>query len=159
MITNALSDSPAVSVMTKVRAVLASPYFWLMATMLFVLLFGAVDSAHASDATPGGGGGLPWEAPLRLISRSFSGPVAFVIALLGIIACGATLIWGGEVSEFARRIIYLVLVICLIVFANSLLTGALFSGAVVPDDATVSAADLADYAKAHAAALTAAGGR
>ena len=52
--------------------------------------------------------------------------------MLGLIATGATLIWGGEISEFVRRIIYVILVICIIVFANGLLTGALFSGAVVP---------------------------
>ncbi|MVD51961.1 conjugal transfer protein TrbC, partial [Proteus mirabilis] len=97
--------------------------------------------------------------PLTKLKQSISGPVAFVIALLGIIACGATLIWGGEVSEFTRRIIYVVLVVCIIVFANTLLTGALFSGAVVPHDAAISAADVAAYAKAHAAALTGVGGR
>ena len=88
--------------------------------------------AFAADTTGGGGAGLPWEGPLDKLRRSFSGPVAFVIALLGIIACGSTLIWGGEISEFPRRIIYVVLVVCLIVFANTLLTGALFSGATIP---------------------------
>lgn len=88
--------------------------------------------AFAADTTGGGGAGLPWEGPLDKLRRSFSGPVAFVIALLGIIACGSTLIWGGEISEFTRRIIYVVLVVCLIVFANTLLTGALFSGATIP---------------------------
>ncbi|WP_347889097.1 TrbC/VirB2 family protein (plasmid) [Nitrosomonas europaea] len=88
--------------------------------------------AFAADTTGGGGAGLPWEGPLDKLRRSFSGPVAFVIALLGIIACGSTLIWGGDISEFTRRIIYVVLVVCLIVFANTLLTGALFSGATIP---------------------------
>lgn len=141
----------------KTRAVLSNPYFWL-AVVFFVLLF-AVHPAHAADATEGGGSGLPWEGPLTRLKQSISGPVAFVIALLGIIACGATLIWGGEVSEFTRRIIYVVLVVCIIVFANTLLTGALFSGAVVPRNAAISAADLAVYAKAHAAALSGFGGR
>ncbi|MBD8483934.1 TrbC/VirB2 family protein [Pseudomonas coleopterorum] len=134
----------------KARAVLTNPTFWMVAVAL-VLFFGAIDPVHAADATEGGGAGLPWEGPLTKLKQSISGPVAFVIALLGIIACGATLIWGGEVSEFTRRIIYVVLVVCIIVFANTLLTGALFSGAVVPHDAVISAADLA---KAKAAAMT-----
>lgn len=163
MIANALSASPMASkaspFMSKARAVLTNPYFWLMAALFLVLLFGAIEPAHAADATEGGGFGLPWESPLTKLKQSISGPVAFVIALLGIIACGATLIWGGEVSEFTRRIIYVVLVVCIIVFANTLLTGALFSGAVVPHDAAISAADVAAYAKAHAAALTGVGGR
>lgn len=140
---------------TKARAVLTSPMFWLC-VVAAVLLFGAINPAHAADATEGGGAGLPWEGPLTKLKQSISGPVAFVIALLGIVACGATLIWGGEVSEFTRRIIYVVLVVCIIVFANTLLTGALFSGAVVPHDAVITAVDLA---KAKAAAITGIGGK
>lgn len=158
MIANVLSSSPMASkdspFMSKARAVLANPYFWLIAALFLLLLFGAIESAHAADATEGGGAGLPWESPLVKLKRSISGPVAFVIALLGIIACGATLIWGGEVSEFTRRMVYVVLVVCLIVFANTLLTGSLFSGAVVPHDTVISAADVATYTKAHAASLT-----
>ena len=83
-------------------------------------------------AGAGGAQGLPWEGPIDKLRKSISGPIAFAIALLGIIVCGATLIWGGEIGEFVRRLIMLVLVVCLIVFANSLLTGALFSGATIP---------------------------
>lgn len=93
------------------------------------------EMAFAADAGPGGGSGLQWEGPIGRIRDSIAGPVAFAIALLGIVVCGAMLIWGGEISEFVRRLIMLVLVICLIVFANSILTGALFSGAMVPDAA------------------------
>lgn len=135
-------DSPF---MSSTRSLLSNRSFWLMAAMFLVLLFGAVEPVHAADATAGGGAGLPWEGPLAKLRQSISGPVAFAIALLGIIGCGATLIWGGEVSEFVRRIIYVVMVVCVIVFANSLLTGALFSGAVVPHDAMISASDLATY--------------
>jgi type IV secretion system protein VirB2 len=139
----------------KARAVLTNPAFLLFVVAL-VLLFGVINPAHAADATAGGGAGLPWEGPLNKLKQSISGPVAFVIALLGIIACGATLIWGGEVSEFTRRIIYVVLVVCVIVFANTLLTGAMFSGAVIPTDAVISAVDLA---KAQAATITGLGSK
>ena len=151
MIANALPSPFA----AKARAVLTNPTFWLFAVAA-VLLFGVINPAHAADATAGGGANLPWEAPKTKLKQSISGPVAFVIALLGIVACGATLIWGGEVSEFTRRIIYVVLVVCVIVFANTLLTGALFSGAVVPHDAIITAADLA---KAKAAAFTGIGAK
>lgn len=77
----------------KLRAVLSSPVFWLLVVTL-VLFLSDINLAHAADATEGGGAGLPWEGPLIKLKRSISGPVAFVIALLGIIACGATLIWG-----------------------------------------------------------------
>lgn len=141
------------------KAFFKTPYL-VGAVMMIALFFGVVDMAHAADATAGGGAGLPWESPLDKIKKSISGPVAFVIALLGIIACGATLIWGGEVSEFMKRIIYVVLVICLIVFANTMLTGVLFSGAVLPGDAAIiSQADIAAYAKAHAAQIAGISGK
>lgn len=105
--------------------------------IMTVMLIGVVEPTMAAGASATGGPGLPWEEPLDKLQQSISGPVAFVIALLGIIACGATLIWGGEVSEFTRRIIYVVLVVCIIVFANSMLTGALFSGAMIPADTTL----------------------
>ncbi len=105
------------------------PLLLWAAVVLCILLIADTASAGTTGA---GGAGLPWEAPLTRLRQSFSGPVAFSVALLGIIAAGATLIWGGEVSEFARRMVYLVLVICVLVLANTLLTGGLFTGAVVP---------------------------
>ncbi|MGC4252070.1 MAG: TrbC/VirB2 family protein [Sphingobium sp.] len=140
---------------SRLRAVLSSPYFW-MALAVVVLLLCSIDAAYAK--TEEAGVDLPWEDPLEKIRSSISGPVAFAIALLGIIACGATLIWGGEVSEFTRRIIYVVLVVCIIVFANTFLTSTI--GATVPADAHVTAADLAAYAQAktaHAGSLVGAG--
>lgn len=136
-----MTSIAAAQLSVGLRKTLANPIFW-MAIFAVALLFGVINPAHAADAQQGGGAGLPWEGPLDKLRQSISGPVAFVIALLGIIACGATLIWGGEVSEFTRRIIYVVLVVCVIVFANTLLTGALFSGAVVPLDVQITAADL-----------------
>lgn len=128
--------------------------------VMTVMLLGVVEPTMAADTSGvGGGPGLPWEGPLDKLQQSISGPVAFVIALLGIIACGATLIWGGEVSEFTRRIIYVVLVVCIIVFANTMLTGALFSGAMIPADATLTlpdsnlAADLGERSADKAADL------
>lgn len=145
--------------MSRTRAAFNNPSLWLITALFFVLLFGVIEPVHAADATAGGGAGLPWEGPLAKLRQSISGPVAFAIALLGIIACGATLIWGGEVSEFVRRIIYVVMVVCVIVFANSLLTGALFAGAVVPHDAVISVSDVMTYAQDHSSDLAGVGAR
>lgn len=84
--------------------------------------------AHAANA----GAGLPWEAPLQTITRSIQGSVAYGISLLSLIGCGGTLVWGGEINEFLRKGILLVLVISLIIFATNLMT-ALFNtnGAVI----------------------------
>lgn len=85
------------------------------------------DQAQAASA---GGGGLPWETPLQTITRSIQGPVAYAISLLGIIGCGGMLIWGGEINEFLRRGIMLVLVIALVMLASQVLSSLYSTGAV-----------------------------
>ena len=72
--------------------------------------------------------GLPWETPLQTIAHSITGPVAYAISLMGIVVAGAMLVWGGEINEFVRRMIMLVLVISLIMFATSILS-TLFNAA------------------------------
>jgi type IV secretion system protein TrbC len=70
------------------------------------------------------GGALPWEGPLRTIASSLTGPVAFSIALIGIFSTGATLVWGGEMNEFARRAVLLGLIVAVLVFATNILSSA-----------------------------------
>jgi len=129
------------SARTRSFSMLRNPHFW-MALLFLSLLALAVHPAHAADASGGGGASLPWEGPIEKLRKSVSGPVAFGIALMGIIGTGAGLIWGGEISEFLKRMIYVILVVCIIVFANSLLTGAMFSGAMVPSGVVIKATDL-----------------
>ena len=107
-------------------------------SVLFLTLFIVASDSFASAATPGIGSGLPWEGPLDKIGRSISGPVAFVVSLVGLVAAGGMLIWGGDINNFLRVLVYIVLVISIIVFASNLLTGVLFTGAVVPDVLPVS---------------------
>ena len=58
-------------------------------------------------------------------------PVAYAISLLGIVVTGAILVFGGEINEFVRRIIMLVLVISLMVFAADLFNTLFNKGAVI----------------------------
>lgn len=73
----------------------------LAATVLLVV---------AEPALAGGGGGLPWEGPLQQIQQSITGPVAGFIALAAVAVAGGMLIFGGELNDFARRLMYVVLV-------------------------------------------------
>ncbi len=82
---------------------------------LFVLLVTTIVCIEPSFASS-----LPWESGLSKIQSSLTGPVAQAISIIGIVAAGGMLIFGGEVSQFMKSIIYLVLVICLIVGANSI---------------------------------------
>lgn len=85
------------------------------------------DAAHAATA----GGNLPWDTPLQTLSQDIKGPVALTIALLGIVATGAALLFGGEINEFIRRIIMLVLVVSLLAFAANILTTLFATGAII----------------------------
>lgn len=91
----------------------------------FLLLLLVVADPAFATAT---GSSMPWETPLQSIMTSITGPVAGVIALIGISVAGGMLIFGGELGEFARRIVMLVLVMGLLVGAASMLN-TLFSGA------------------------------
>jgi len=73
-------------------------------------------SAHAAGA------GLAWETPLETIVTSLTGPIARNIAILAIACAGIALAFGGEMGEFTRRIIFLVLAVGVIMFAANLLT-------------------------------------
>lgn len=80
----------------------------------------------------GGGAGLPWETPLNRVATSLTGPVALSISLIALMVAGGTLVFGGELSEFARRSCVAVLAIAFLVLGAGFMT-ALFGvgGAVV----------------------------
>lgn len=69
-----------------------------------------VTLAHCSSAYASSGGSLPWEGPLEQIQQSITGPVAGYIALAAVAIAGGMLIFGGELNDFARRLVYVVLV-------------------------------------------------
>jgi type IV secretion system protein TrbC len=78
-----------------------------------------------------GGQGLPWETPLQKIQKSLTGPVAFFIALIGIVTTGVMLIFGGEISDFTRRMVFVVLVASLLIGAGQFVTMFGGSGASI----------------------------
>ena len=105
--------------------------------IIYTILLVAL-SANATYASDTQGGSLPYESWLRTLQQSLTGPVAFSISLIGIVSCGATLILaGGEINKFMRSLIYIVLVMTLLVGANSLMT-RFFNGAVIAANRTVS---------------------
>jgi type IV secretory pathway VirB2 component (pilin) len=77
------------------------------------------------------GGITEWETPLQKVVASIDGPVAFGVSVIGIVIAGAMLIWGGEINEFSRKLIMLVLVLALIVTAVNLLSTLFGVGALV----------------------------
>ncbi len=92
----------------------------------FTLAFAS--HAHASAAA---GGGLPYEAWLTKLQASLTGPVAFSVSLIGIVGAGGVLIFGGELNAFLRTLVFIVLVMALLVGANTMMSGLFGTGAVV----------------------------
>ena len=91
-----------------------------------------------------GGDSMPWTSALNTQKESITGPVAFVVSIIAIVACGCMLLFGGsEFSQFMKSAIYLTLVIGLIVGATNLLS-TLFdvNGVTVGDLSNLSADDV-----------------
>jgi type IV secretion system protein TrbC len=79
--------------------------------ILALITFATISMSLAEPAlASSGGGGLPWESPLQQIQQSITGPVAGFIALAAVAIAGAMLIFGGELTDFARRLCYVALV-------------------------------------------------
>lgn len=99
------------------------------ALVLVVLSCILCDSALASST--GTNNALPYEEWLSVVQKSLTGPVAFSISLIGIVTCGAILILGGgEIRGFVKTLVFIVLVMTLLIGANSLMSG-LFNGASI----------------------------
>ncbi|MBA3447680.1 MAG: TrbC/VirB2 family protein [Pseudaminobacter sp.] len=117
----------------------------LCARALSVFAVGVVLTEPAFAA---GGGGLPWEGPLQQIQQSITGPVAGFIALAAMAIAGGMLIFGGELNDFARRLVYVVLVAGILLGATQIV--ALFGasgasiGTVADEAPPAKAGEMAD---------------
>ncbi|SSC72107.1 unnamed protein product [Ciceribacter sp. T2.26MG-112.2] len=96
--------------------------------------------ASVSPALASSGGSLPWEGPLQQIQESITGPVAGAIALAAVAIAGGMLIFGGELNDFARRLMYIVLVAGILLGATNIvgLFGATGASIGLPDEQTTS---------------------
>lgn len=104
----------------------------LISAVLMVLFLVGLYLNPALAADTGTGTTLPYESWLSDFQKSLTGPVAFAISLIGIVVSGITLILGGgEIRGFARTMVYIVLVMTLLIGANSLMTN-FFNGAAIP---------------------------
>lgn len=93
----------------------------------------AVSLLAATPVLAAGGGGLPWEGPLQQIQQSITGPVAGFIALAAVAVAGGMLIFGGELNDFARRLMYVVLVAGILLGATQIVGLFSASGASIGD--------------------------
>ncbi|MFM2287727.1 MAG: hypothetical protein RL684_870 [Pseudomonadota bacterium] len=73
-----------------------------------------------------------WQAPFGALLRSMTGPIAFGISIVAIVSAGSMLVWGGDLSEFVRRMSMLVLVIGAVMFSVAIVQALFGSGVVIP---------------------------
>ena len=104
---------------------------WLALGVLALMLLLTPD-AHASAGT---GGGLPYEDWLTKIRLSITGPVAFAISIIAIVAAGAMLIFGGDMNGFMKTLVFIVLVLAFVIAAQNMLSAITGTGAVIGDAA------------------------
>lgn len=101
-------------------------YLCLTAVLVVILL-----SPETAWASATGGGGLPYETWLTKLSDSATGPVAFTLAIVGIVVAGGVLIFGGELNAFFRTLIFIVLVMALLVGAQNIMSNLFERGAEI----------------------------
>ncbi|MDI7864972.1 TrbC/VirB2 family protein [Rhizobiaceae bacterium n13] len=105
--------------------------FLTISLVVAPVILATIAPAYASS-----GGSLPWEGPLEQIQESITGPVAGYIALAAVAIAGGMLIFGGELNDFARRLVYVVLVAGILLGATTIvgLFGATGASIGLPDE-------------------------
>lgn len=96
-------------------------------TLSIVILFPSI--AFAAGA--GGGGAMPWDAPLTNIETDLSGTTATAIALIAMVGVMGVLIFGGEINHFVRTLCFIVFCASVLVAGNNLFTTLGIAGASV----------------------------
>lgn len=96
--------------------------------------FAAISTALVSASASAGGASLPWDGPLETLRNNLTGPFAASVSVVAFVAAGVALIFGGEdMSSIAKRILYVVLGVCIVVFGLQFLSalGIVSAGALV----------------------------
>lgn len=99
----------------------------LTASVLSGITMLASQLAHAGPA-------LPWDGPITTVVNNLTGPVATGISTVAFLAAGAALIFGGDdLGGIAKKLLYVVLGVALIVFGANFLSmiGLVNSGALI----------------------------
>ncbi len=109
------------------RALFLKPQVFIALGLMMLLLLGTEPSFASSTS----GGGLPFDSWLTKISNSITGPFAFSVSIIGLVAAGAALIFGGDMNGFMRSLIFIVLVLAFIIAAKNTLSAITGKGAQI----------------------------
>jgi type IV secretory pathway VirB2 component (pilin) len=105
--------------MNRVRTFLVKRQRTLRVGLMLGFALAAGSGAFAAET----GNNLPWEGPLTTLVTSLTGPVAYAISVIAIVALGATLAFaGGEMGETMKRLLHVGIAVCCVVFAAQVMT-------------------------------------
>jgi type IV secretion system protein TrbC len=105
--------------MNQMRSFLVRRQRPLRVALMLAFALAAGSGAFAAEA----GNNLPWEGPLTTLVTSLTGPVAYAISVVAIVALGATLAFaGGEMGETMKRLLHVGIAVCCVVFAAQVMT-------------------------------------
>lgn len=70
-------------------------------------ILAALTASASAHASTGGGGGLPWEQGLQMLTQSLQGPVAKAVIVVGVVVSGLVFITSGA-AEGTKKLAALV---------------------------------------------------
>ena len=105
-----------------------STAFYIGLAVLLTVFALLPQHAHAAE---GAGGALPYEGWLTALRTSVTGPVAFALAIIGIVIAGGVLIFGGDLNGFFRTLMFIVLVMAFLVGAQNMMANFFGRGAEI----------------------------
>ena len=76
----------------------------ILAVLVIVALLGSPVAALASNND------LPWNTALERLVNAFSGRTALLVSMIGIFFAGGMLIFGGDLGNFGKMVMMIVLV-------------------------------------------------
>jgi type IV secretion system protein TrbC len=76
-------------------------------------------------------GGLPWDTPVQTLQNDLTGPVATGISVIAFLAAGAALVFGEELGGIAKKALFVVLGVAMIVLGNNFLSALGLTGALL----------------------------
>ena len=94
-------------------------------------LAAAVFAATTMEAFASTSGGLPWDTPIQMLQNDLTGPVATGISVIAFLAAGAALVFGEELGGIAKKAMFVVLGVAMIVMGNNFLAALGLSGALI----------------------------
>ena len=86
-----------------------------------VLLILGLFSIATNIAFAGVGPSMPWDSGLDTLVKNLTGKTALAVGVLALFLAGAGLVFGGEMTEFVRKMLMLIMAIAVVVSATSLM--------------------------------------